>query len=446
MKRWFKDDLFKLVLKNAGRLASGKLVGALLGLGALACATHAMSPSEFGVLILIKAYAQLIADIGQFQGWQVILHYGSIPWQQGEVDRVKTATKFSVGLDLLAGFASMIVGMAVLLLLGPHLGVHPEHRALAFFYCTLIPFLTCSSPYGILRLFDRVDVISRQQIVSPMVRTTLSVLTLVMGWGLTGFVVAWYAGVLAADLYVFTCCWKELKRRNIQGALKPSLLKAARNMPKGMWSFVWLTSVNTVLTSVWGSLSNLLIGRTLGTAAAGLYSLAVTFIDAVQRPVRLLEKSYYPEVARLDTRTTKPWKLAAKMSFLGACLGIVVSLIVYIGGKPVISLFGHRYGEAATLMLWMAPSLVFNMAAFPLYGLLYTAGKFKVLTGTQLISSLFYTVLLIYMSHNYGLDGAGLAFAIGTLFGALINVVIAIVTFIRRRHIILPHEREIRGS
>ncbi|MDF7673287.1 lipopolysaccharide biosynthesis protein [Acetobacteraceae bacterium ESL0709] len=441
MKSWFRDDLFKLVLKNAGKLATGKLAGALLGLGALACATHGLVPSDFGVLILVKAYAQMVADVGQFQSWQVVLHYGSIPWQKGETERVKTAIGFSIGLDLYAGFIAMIVGMAILWFLGPSLGVHSSHRYLALFYCTLIPVLSASSDYGILRLFDRIDVVSKQQIISPVVRTILSFVAWLKGMGLFGFVLAWYSGGIASDLYAWVMAWLELRRRNLLVGLRPGIFSVTRDMPKGIWGFVWSTSVNTMLGTIWGPLSNLVIGRMLGTTAAGLYSLASTFIDAVQRPVRLLEKSYYPEVARLDPRTGKPWRLAAKMSLLGGALGLLVLLIVYIGGKPVISLFGHKYGDAATIMLWMAPALLLNMAAFPLYALLYTAGKSKALIIIQFCASALYLPLLIYLGRHYGLNGVGLAFTLGSFLGIVLNFLLAAVTFFRRQAIILPHER-----
>lgn len=441
MKSWFRDDLFKLVLKNAGKLATGKLAGALLGLGALACATHGLIPSDFGVLILVKAYAQMVADIGQFQSWQVILHYGSIPLQKGETDRVKTAIRFSIGLDLCSGFIAMIIGMAILWFLGPSLGVHKAHRYVALFYCTLIPVLSASSDYGILRLFDRVDVVSKQQVISPIVRTILSFIAWLKGFGLLGFVIAWYSGGLASDLYAWIMAWIELKRRNLTSGLWPGIISVSRKMPNGIWGFVWSTSVNTLLSTIWGPLSNLVIGRMLGTTAAGLYSLASTFIDAVQRPVRLLEKSYYPEVARLDPRTTKPWKLAGKMSLLGGGLGILVLLVVYVGGKPVISLFGHKYAEAATIMLWMAPALLLNMLAFPLYALLYTAGKSRALIIVQFCASALYLPLLIFFARHYGLNGVGLAFTLGSLLGIGLNFLLTAVTFFRRRYIILPHER-----
>lgn len=173
MKGWFGDDLFRIVLKNAGKLGSTKLIGAIIGLIALVSTGRALHPHDFGVLTLITSYIETIAAIGQFQSWQIVLHYGSIPWQKGERETVKTSIRLALGLDLCAGTLSMVGGMLALIFLGEKIGIHNRHETLVLLYCTLIPGIGSSSAYGILRLFDRIDIVSRQQMVSPIIRAIL---------------------------------------------------------------------------------------------------------------------------------------------------------------------------------------------------------------------------------------------------------------------------------
>lgn len=442
MKKWFRDDLFTSILKNTGKLGSGKLVGALLGLGALVCTSRGMRPHDFGILTMIGAYAASVTSIAQFQGWQVVLHYASIPWQKGEKDHVKNAIRLAIGLDLSAGLVGMIGGMIAVILFGHQLGIHAHHKHLVLLYCTLIPGMGASSVYGILRLFDRVDIVARQQVATPFVRAIGSVIVWSLHGGLVGFVWAWYAGILAGQLYMWAGACVELYRRQMLDALRPSLFGSARHMPKGVWGFIWTASVTTMIETAWEPLTNLIIGRFLGTAASGMYALAMTFLDAVQRPAKLLEKSYYPEVVRLDPRTMRPWKLALRTSFLSALVGVLATALVYIGGAPVISMFGHRYATAAPLMTWMSPSLIFFMAGLSMEGVLYTAGRAKYIMYVQFISVLCYIPVLIFMCRHYGLNGAGLAYALGVLWLTLLTFVLTMATFIRRRHIIPPHERE----
>lgn len=386
-----------------------------------------------------------VTAIAQFQGWQIVLHYASVPWQQGEKERVKNTIRFALGLDVCAGLVGMIGGMMAVILYGHQLGIHAHYKHLVLIYCTLIPGMGASSVYGVLRLFDRVDIVSRQQVATPFVRAIGSVTVWACHGGLVGFIWAWYAGVLAGQLYMWAGAYRELYRRNMLDALKPKLFSAARQMPQGIWGFVWTASLTTMLGTTWKPVTNLIIGRVLGTSASGMYTLAMTFLDAVQRPAKLLEKSYYPEVVRLDPRTIRPWKLALRTSFLSALVGILATAVIYVGGKPVISMFGHRYATAAPLMIWMSPALIFFMAGLAMDGLLYTAGHAKYIMFVQLISVVCYIPFLIFMSRHYGLNGAGLAYAIGILWLTLLTFALTMATFIRRRHIIPPHERE-RGA
>ncbi|MBA5726195.1 lipopolysaccharide biosynthesis protein [Bombella favorum] len=446
MKEWFKDDLFRVVLKNAGKLGSTKLIGAMVGLAALVMTGRALHPHDFGVLTLIASYIETVAAVGQFQSWQIVLHYAAVPWQKGERQTVQTSISLAIGLDICAGLVSMIFGMAAFLCLGKTLGIHDKPTLLVLLYCTLIPGMGSTAAYGILRLFDRIDLVSRQQLITPTVRAIGCLFALLSGTKLTGFVIAWYLALLAGQLYLWGTALLELKRHDLLKGLRPSIMKAARQMPEGMWSFVWTASITTILETVWEPISKLLVGKIVSTSAAGLYSLSMEFLDAVQRPAKLLEKSYYPEVVLMNPRTSAPWKLALRTSVLSGALGLLAMLVVYVGGKPVISMFGHRFGDAATLMMWMSPSLVFFTAGLPMEGVLYTAGRSHYIMLAQLVSVILYVPLLIYMGHHYGLNGAGLAYALGIFFATMTTFVMMGMTYLRRNKIILPHERETRQN
>lgn len=139
----------------------------------------------------------------------------------------------------------------------------------------------------------------------------------------------------------------------------------------------------------------------------------------------------------------RPWKLALRTSLLSAFIGIIATLVIYVGGKPVISIFGHRYANAASLMTWMSPALIFFMAGLSMEGVLYTAGRAKYIMFVQMIGVACYIPLLVFMGRHYGLNGAGLAYAMGMFFLTLLTFGLTMATFLRRRHIIPPHEREI---
>lgn len=441
MKRWFSDDLFGKVFKNTAKLGSSKLLGGLLGLFALVCTTRGLSAGAFGVLTLITSYAQSVTAFGSFQSWQIVLHYGAVPWKEGRRARVVNTIRFAFGLDLAAGLTSMVVAMALLLLISHKLGVRAEHRHLALLYCTLIPGMAGSATTGVLRLLDQVGMLARQKMVAPTMRAILCAAAMMMNGNLESFVLAWYVSALIAQICMWVCTWRALKGAGLQAALRPSLFAAGRRMPVGTWSFTWMSSFNTLLYSAWQPVSNLLVGSVLGNAAAGVYGLALKVLGAVRSPARLLEKNYYPEVVRLDPRTKRPWAFVFRFCCLSGLVGLVGMLLVYVGGKPLIGLLGHRYGQSATVMAWMAPSVVFFLLPLPLDSILFTAGRAASLMVIEGVSAAFYLVLVVALGHLWGLNGVGLAYTIGRGVLALQVVGLGLYVFLRRDRIVPPHER-----
>ncbi|HEY0270844.1 MAG TPA: lipopolysaccharide biosynthesis protein [Sphingomonas sp.] len=433
MRRWFADGVFRTVLRNAGYLASSKLVGAALGLIALACAGHGLSPALFGVLMLIHSYANGAGALVKFQTWQFIVRHAAPALQREEQEAARDVVRFATGLDLASGLIGMAAAMAALPLLAPRFGMTGASFWLALGYCTLVPTMTAATPTGVLRVLDRFDLIAGQQIVTPALRAAGALLSLVGGFGFTGFVIAWYVGDLAGDLVLWVLAARELRRRDMLRALRPGLFATARRLPEA-WSFVWTTNVAHSVYAAWGPLSNLLVGSMVGPAAAGLYKIASTFLDSAGKPADLLARGFYPEIMRLDPASPRPWHLAVRTGLLAGAIGLAVAAILFVGGKPLIALaFGHKYLAAFGLLKLMALSLVVSMASFPLESLLYMVGRQRAYLVSQLLAAGGYLLLLVLLVHLRGLPGAGIALLAGTMLSAILTFLPVWTSY--RRHV-----------
>ena len=72
------DGLYRRVFKNSAMLTAGKLYTALAGLVYLALATRALGAHNFGVLILIHAYAVAIRDFITLKTAECVVRYGAL--------------------------------------------------------------------------------------------------------------------------------------------------------------------------------------------------------------------------------------------------------------------------------------------------------------------------------------------------------------------------------
>ena len=423
MKHWFSDGAFRTILRNAAWLGSGSVASALLGLVALSCAGKGMSPEMFGVLVVIQAYTKAVSDLIKFQTWQFVVQFGTPALESKNIPRFRDVISFSFGLDIASGVVAVLGGMALLPLLSHALGLDAKSFWLAILYCTLIPSMTSSTPTGILRAFNRFDLIAVQQAIKPFLQAAGSVLSFYFDLGFPGFIVTWYLSNFIGGTLFWWFAARELRKRDIHNALKPRLFETARRI-EGAWDFVWTTNIAHTIWAARNSCSTVLVGIVLGPAAAGLFKIALTFFDATGTPAKLLEKSFYPEIMRLDPRTTKPWLLGLRSAMIAGAIGIAVALLVLIVGKPLISVvFGYKYLQSYDLIQIMLGAIIVSMLGFPQESLLFMAGKQRAFLIAQTIASASYIMLLIGMSHLFGVQGAAFAYFGGQCLDVLLTLI-----------------------
>ncbi|SKC18973.1 Membrane protein involved in the export of O-antigen and teichoic acid [Kosakonia radicincitans] len=442
MKHWFSDGAFRAILRNAAYLGSGSVVSALFGLLALSSAGKGMSPELFGALVVIQAYAKAVSDFIKFQTWQFVVQFGTPALEKKNIQRFRDVISFSFGLDIASGAIAVLGGMALLPFLSHALGLDEKSFWLAILYCTLIPSMTAATPTGILRVFDRFDLIAVQQAIKPFLQAVGSVVCYYYNLGFAGFIITWYASNLFGGTLFWWFAAKELRTRNIHNALTPKLFTTARRI-EGAWNFVWTTNFSHTIWAARNSCSTVLVGIVLGPAPAGLFKIAMTFFDATGTPAKLLEKSFYPEIMRLDPRTNKPWMLGLRSALLAGGIGIAVALLVVIVGKPLISLvFGYRYLEAYDLIQIMLGAIIVSMVGFPQESLLFMAGKQRAFLIAQTFSSVLFIVLLVSMSHLWGVQGAAFAYFGGQCLDVFLSLIPTISAY-RNRYLLgfnIPRE------
>lgn len=432
MKRWFSDGVFRAVLRNAGYLASGKVVAALLGLISLACAGRGLTPLLFGTLMIIHTYASGAGALVKFQTWQFVVRYGAPALQRGDERFALDTIRFAFGLDIASGLVGMVLAMVALPLLAGELGIQSDDLLLAVAYCTIVPTMSAATAVGVLRLLDRFDLIGVQQTVTPIGRAIGATISYFGDFGFTGFVLTWYLSDLAGDIALWGMAARELKRRNMLDAFRPGLFGTARRLPKA-WGFVWTTNIAQSINSAWGPLGNLVVAGSLGPVAAGLYKIATTLMDSTSKPANLLSKGFYPEIMRLDPASKHPWKLGVRFAAIAAGLGCTLVLLVILGGKPAIGfVFGHKYEDAYDLLRLMAWSMVVSTAAFPLESLLYMVDRQRIALLAQAVSALAYLGLLYWLTQAFGLHGAGVAYLVGTAVMAALMLVPVIAAYRER--------------
>jgi O-antigen/teichoic acid export membrane protein len=413
MKHWFKDQHFRSLLKNSSYLGASKIVAALCGVATLALAARGLGLLLFGTLILISSYIKAVSGIAKFQSWQLIVRYGGHGVAHGDPEHFKVATGFALALDAVSGVAGMIIGALLLPFISQWVGIQPQYLWLAMLYCTVLPVMGSATPDGVLRVYDRFDLISWSSSLMPISRAVLVTAAFILHASFAVYVGIWFITDLAGSLYPWLLGWRELKRNGLHASIRPTLRPA--ELP-GAWRFAIDVNLATSVQAVWGPIGRLVVGGLLGPAGAALFRVASTLADAAAKPADLLGKAFYPEVMRMDLTSKKPWKLMLRGTTMIAGVAVLAILLLLAGGKPLmILLFGKAFaGAYAPLVILMAVPFI-GILSFPLSPMLYALGRSAAPLQAKLLGSGVFFIAIAPLSWTLGVTGAAVALVLANL-------------------------------
>lgn len=398
------------VLANAGVMLTGRAANAVISLAYLAVAARMLGVRDVGVLILINAFAQLVGEVVMFNSWQTILHYGAAPLAENRRADFQQVVRFTLFTDVLSGLAGAAVAVAAVFIAGHRLGWGAEHDSAAAFYCLSIMVMTPAAPLGLLRLFNRFDLLAVQNPVSSGVRLIGSGLAFVVGPSLNLFLAVWAMGTVAAFVYVVVVCMQEMARRDLlrgfrwRGPL-------ARGLP-GAWRFAWATNLSGSVDTAFTHAVTLMVGAILGPAPAALWRIGRQVADAMVKPAKLLAPALYPELARLHVTDGERAmrRLAAQVGLVGGATATVLLLVSAVAGRPLLVLvLGESFGAAASVMTWQVAAGVVAIWALPLEPMLVSLGRPGDVLKVRLVVGAVLLAAMTPVLETFGLTGAGVA-------------------------------------
>lgn len=404
--------ILRRVVTNAGMLLGGRTVNAVLSLAYMAIAARALGVRELGVLVLIQAFAQFLGDVVKFQSWQTIIHYGARPLGEGEVRGFQRVLRFTLVLDAASTALGIAVGVAGSFLFAGKLGWSPQEAPGAAAFMLTIAFMVSATPVGLLRIFDRFDVMARQAALIAFLRMVGTLLALLLMPNLTGFMLAFAFGTVGSWLYLAGSAFAELRRRKLlegfswRGRLSDGL--------PGVWGFAWNTNLTTTLEVAFTHAATLMVGALVGPAQAAFWRVGRQVADAIAKPAKLMVPALYPELARLraEARHAAMWRLATQVGLLGGALGSILLAISIFAGPPLLAaVMGQGFAPAATVMTWQVGAAVIGVLALPLEPMLISLGKPGLAVRVRLTVGALFLAILPLLVTRFGLIGAGAGLA-----------------------------------
>lgn len=395
---------------NLAWIGSSQAVITLLGLASLALTARALGPAGLGVLAFIEAYARMIARLVHPEPWQALIQHGTRALECDDAGRFGQLVWLSLLADLLGGLLSAGIGLLLAHWVARWLQVASGHEQLLMLAAAATLIAPRPTAMGLLRIYDRFDLLARIDMTIALLRLVLIVLIWSMGMGLAWFVALMVVWTLAENLVPMALALREMRRRG--HAVRSASVRGILQDNPGLLRLFVNSNVNVTLRQMRQRLDIILLAGVLPASALGLYQLARRIGDAALRIGRPLTQVFMPEFARLAAReefgTLRRLMLAGS---LGLGVVLLVLLVPLARGMDRILpfLFGPAFGDAVGTVNIMAVAMALYMASMSLGPALISLGRDRAMTVISAVTTLLFFAMLIPAAWIWQAEGAAAA-------------------------------------
>jgi O-antigen/teichoic acid export membrane protein len=258
----------------------------------------------------------------------------------------------------------------------------------------------------------RYAVVSRS-LVEPYVGTAGAVVAYLFGFGVSGLLIGYGAGTLAALAYTAAgtrSCYGGLGLRSY----RPNAARLAGTLREAA-----MPTATDTAAALFYRIDLYLVGAFLGEAPAGIYAMARQFRTPIRQTRQAFDSLLTPIVAKTlsadGPATTASAIASATRMILAIQLALVLTLVAI--GQPVLRWFGPEFvgGYAATVVLAVAETI---QGAFSITDLLLLYLRARLAMAVTLAMSAVNFATSIPLIAWYGIDGAALSVLIAFLAGA----------------------------
>ena len=417
-----EDGLYRRIFKNSAMLTAGKIYTALAGLAYLALATRALGAHDFGLLILIHAYASAVRDFITLKTAECVVRYGALCLERDAREDFQRLVKFTMLLDLVFCALGALVGMLLIPLLGPWFSVTPELAPVAAIYCLMVLFNFKTTSLGLLRLFDRFDLLALMLMLTPTIRLLGAVIAYLFYQHISAFLLFWFvAGALQCFATVWFG-WREFSRRGLSAGMNLSL-KRLLEPHEGITSFIWASHLNRTLHTSSVHIATLIVGALSGPAGAGLFKIAQESAAVLIKPALLFTETVYPEMTKIAVLNNfdRLREVIRRSALAGGAISALILALVFLFGESLLGLFfGAQYVSAYDVLMLLMIGAAIAMTSFALEPALFAVGRPETAMYVRVFATTLQITTMVLLLPKIGLAGAGIATIAASLATALL--------------------------
>lgn len=404
LKKVLQDKL----VKNFLNIFSGDAVGSLLSIISISFVTKGIGLEKYGFIVLIQGIASLTDGIFNFQSWQGFIKF--FPTVKENREKTMELIKFSYFLDVITA----VIAFLILNLLGKFIkniyNFSSYEMVLLMLFSLYIIFNIQGTPTGILRSFDRFDLLRNQRIITAIYNFIMLAVGFFFKFDLGWFVFVYLSSNIVNGILINIFALRILKKRGLLEFFKVKL-----RFDKEFFKFTCLTNINSSLDIPIQYFDNLLIGKMLSLEQLGIYKICKTVaivLDKIGTPIYQTLYPYFCETAASHKTKEMFKKFFTVSGMLGGVCFLMIAGLNIVGFYIFAQFFSElvwKYKFEINLYVLMKSLGTIFIAVHPLF---LALGYIKIETRIIFVANLIYISALFPLIKYWGLVGVILAYGI----------------------------------
>jgi len=402
-------DIHRRFLHNAGLIVGSRVVFGLLNLGTNVIILRAYGAADLGMVMLLIAYVRVFAEVAKFESWQAVLRFGVIAQERGEENNLRRLIGLALSIDVITMFLAIVAAVLLIPQAAVWFGWNAQVTEFAPWFMILIIFLTNATPNGVMRLFERVEILALQHGLNAVIRLVAVLIAIMLGGTVVHLAMAWFAGFVISGAMTMAVCAYELIKRDLRPKFSLNLRKTGALFP-GIWHFLVMSNLIGIGPLAVNHLTTLFVGAQLGSAQAAVLQLARQLSTGISGPTRLLGPLLLPDFSRLSGRGD--W---AGLRTLVVQQIKVAAIFVVVGGGILFAVLPIvvelAFGADLLAHIWLFRLLIMaaliNILGFALHHAMFSANKGGTALLIQIAAMTVYTIIMLGGLWVIGLNAVG---------------------------------------
>jgi len=223
--------------------------------------------------------------------------------------------------------------------------------------------------------------------------------------------------LILASITLFLISWFYSRRVRVQ-AITMSF-KETYNAGKSMVKLGMVITATGVVSYITGYILNAYIGRTGGVEQVGLYNAGWSVImQSTGLVFTAMTTDYYPRLSAINNDNSKIRQLVNQQAVIALfILAPIIIILITILPFLIRLLYTAEFLPVVILASWMLVGIILKGMVWPV-GYIFPAKNDMKLFGVIEISAMLFNIIINIIGYNlYGLEGLGISYIIGYIYG-----------------------------